>query len=74
MAATPDTAQHRRHSEELSELRRKLRTSQTERRRLQTHLDAAASVIAILVAENTALREQPAQHSTVIVPIPRPSI
>ncbi|MFI5820378.1 hypothetical protein ACIA8I_14835 [Streptomyces rishiriensis] len=47
------------------------RDNRHERQRLQDEVDAAATVIAALLAENTALREQIAQRSAVVIRIDR---
>ncbi|MBT1188993.1 hypothetical protein HET69_34670 [Streptomyces sp. CJ_13] len=69
--AGPAAALGRQHQVELAGLRAKLRRHQDERRRLQEQVDAAATVIATLLAENAALRDQAARRSAVIVPIAR---
>lgn len=56
--------------EEITRLRRQLRGNRQERQRLQRQVDAAATVIATLLAENAALREQLAKRSGVVVPLP----
>ncbi|MFF1570734.1 hypothetical protein ACFVY1_46700 [Streptomyces sp. NPDC058293] len=43
-----------------------------ERQRLRGEVDAAATVIAALLAENKALREQALARSAVVVPLDRP--
>jgi hypothetical protein len=62
------------HAAEIARLRRQLRDNRHERQRLQDDVDAAAAaatVIATLLAENTALREQIAQRSAVVIPLDR---
>ena len=54
---------------EIARLRRQLRDHRHERQRLQDEVDAAATVIAALLAENTALREQIAQRSAGVIPL-----
>ncbi|MET7928310.1 hypothetical protein ABZT43_30860 [Streptomyces sp. NPDC005349] len=54
---------------EIARLRRQLRDNRHERQQLQDEVDAAATVIAALLAENTALREQAANRSAVIIPL-----
>ncbi|SFH15386.1 hypothetical protein [Streptomyces mirabilis] len=62
---------HDQHQqEEITRLRRQLRGIRQERQRLQQQVDAAAIVIATLLAENAALREQPTNRSDVVVPLP----
>ncbi|MGV9901610.1 hypothetical protein ACWDU8_03715 [Streptomyces sp. NPDC003388] len=56
---------------EIARLRRQVRDNRNERQRLQDEVDAAATVIAALLAENTALREQLAKRSAVVVPLDR---
>lgn len=56
---------------EIARLRRQLRDSRHERQRLQDEVDAAATVVAALIAENTALREQLAKRSAMVVPLGR---
>ncbi|MFF0413460.1 hypothetical protein ACFYUY_23860 [Kitasatospora sp. NPDC004745] len=68
-AASPAALVGRQRDHELAELRRKLRESGEERRRLQGQVDAAATVIMTLLTENAALREQAARRPAVIVPI-----
>ncbi|MFE7357239.1 hypothetical protein ACFU8Q_29860 [Streptomyces sp. NPDC057543] len=65
----------RRHDQaqaaEIARLRRQLRDNRHERQRLQDEVDAVATVIAALLAENTVLREQIAQRSAVVIPLDR---
>lgn len=68
---SPVTTLEREHREELSEARRKLRTSRQECRQLQDQVDAAATVITALLAENAVLREQAAKRSAVVIPLDR---
>ncbi|MFJ9005423.1 hypothetical protein [Streptomyces canus] len=56
--------------EEITRLKRHLRGNRQERQRLQQQVDAAATVIATLLAETAALREQLAKRSGVVVPLP----
>ncbi|WP_206343022.1 hypothetical protein [Streptomyces ureilyticus] len=67
---SPASLRDQHQQEELTRLRRQLRGSRQERQRLQQQVDAAATVIATLLAENVALREQLAKHSGVVVPLP----
>jgi hypothetical protein len=64
------TLQHQ-HNHQITELRGKLRHTRAECRRLQDHVDAAATVITTLLAENVALREQIAKPSAAVVPLSR---
>ncbi|MFD3761845.1 hypothetical protein [Streptomyces sp. NPDC058622] len=60
------------HAAQLSELRSKLRKSREERRALEDQVDAAATVIMTLLAENAALREHAMKGSAaVVVPLNR---
>ncbi|MFD6968206.1 hypothetical protein [Streptomyces sp. NPDC059949] len=68
---SPATALDRRRREELSEVRGKLRKSRQECRQLQDQVDAAATVIAALLAENAAFREQLAKRSALVIPLDR---
>ncbi|GIE81992.1 hypothetical protein Aph02nite_79420 [Actinoplanes philippinensis] len=61
----------RRRDEQLEKLRERLRASTLERRTLQAQLDAAATVIAALHTENTALRRQATDASSHLVPFRR---
>ncbi|RKE05024.1 hypothetical protein [Streptomyces sp. TLI_171] len=71
IAASPAGLAQRRRDEQIIDLTRRLQRSDRERRRLQEQVDAAATVIAALLAENTALREQAANRSAVITPLAR---
>ncbi|MFD8781264.1 hypothetical protein [Kitasatospora sp. NPDC059599] len=68
-AASPAATHQRRRDEEITDLRRRLRKGNEERRELQGRVDAAATVIATLLTENAALREQMAARSATVVPI-----
>ncbi|MFG2971607.1 hypothetical protein ACGFYY_01220 [Streptomyces sp. NPDC048331] len=70
---SPATALDRQRREELSEVRGNLRKSRQECRQLQDQVDAAATVIAVLLAENAAFREQLAKRSAVVIPLDRTS-
>jgi hypothetical protein len=50
---------------ELARLRGRLKDNRRERQRLQDEVDASATVIAALLAENADLREQAARRSAV---------
>ncbi|WP_457467493.1 hypothetical protein [Streptomyces sp. TE4109] len=56
---------------QIARLRRQLRDNRHERQRLQDEVDAAATVIAALLAENAALRDQLAKRSAVVIPLDR---
>ncbi len=68
---SPASQRDQRQSEEIALLRRRLKDNRKERQRLQDQVDAAATVIATLLAENTALREQATNRSATIVPLSR---
>jgi hypothetical protein len=70
VAAHPATRAQGRDREDLAKARADLRESRATQRRLQQQLDAAATVIATLAAENAALREQ-AGRSAVVIPLAR---
>ncbi|MFJ3213242.1 hypothetical protein [Streptomyces flaveolus] len=57
---------------EIARLRRQVTDNRHERQRLQDEVDAAATVIAALLAENNALREQAFARSAVVIPLDRP--
>jgi len=69
--AVEPSAQELEHDKELSRLRGKLKESRHERQQLQDKVDAAATVIAVLLAENTALREQALARSAAVIPLGR---
>lgn len=56
---------------EIARLRRQLKDNRHERQRLQDEVDASATVIAALLAENAALREQAAHRSASVIPLDR---
>ncbi|WP_326762744.1 hypothetical protein OHB35_52685 [Streptomyces phaeochromogenes] len=58
-------------AQEIKELRRQLKTKTVEGRHLRDQVDASATVIAVLLAENDALRRQLATRSAVVVPLAR---
>lgn len=66
---SPASQRDQRQSEEITLLRRRLKDNRKVRQRLQDQVDAAATVIAALLAENTALREQATNRSATIVPL-----
>ncbi|MFJ3955808.1 hypothetical protein ACIPXV_38195 [Streptomyces libani] len=55
---SPASLRERKQTEEISLLRCQLKKNRQERQRLQGKVDAAATVIAVMLTENTALREQ----------------
>jgi hypothetical protein len=66
---SPASLHDQKQAQELTLLRRQLKESREERRRLQDQVDASATVITVLLAENAALREQTARRSAVVVPL-----
>ncbi|MYV94244.1 hypothetical protein [Streptomyces sp. SID1034] len=66
---SPARAQDRKQAETITALRQHLRKARTDRDRLQDQVDAAATVIAALYAENAALREQISSQSAIVVPL-----
>ncbi|MCD9146011.1 hypothetical protein [Streptomyces albireticuli] len=66
---SPASQRDQKQTEEIALLRRQLKDNRHERHRLQDQVDAAATVISVLLAENTALREQVTRRSAVIVPL-----
>ncbi|WP_299540724.1 hypothetical protein [uncultured Streptomyces sp.] len=60
-----------KQTEEIALLRRRLNDNRTERQQLQDQVDAAATVIAVLLAENSAFREQLAKRSATVIPLGR---
>jgi len=56
---------------DVATLRDELRRHRSACRQFQEQVDAAATVIATLLAENAALREQATRRSAVIVPLDR---
>jgi hypothetical protein len=68
---SPASIHDKKQADELTLLRRQLRESREERRRLQDQVDASATVVMVLLAENAALREQAARRSAVVVPLAR---
>jgi len=67
---SPASVRDQHQQEEVTRLRRQLRSNRQERQRLQQQVDAAATVIDTLLAEYAALREQLAKRSGVVVPLP----
>ncbi|MFE3166680.1 hypothetical protein [Streptomyces sp. NPDC059224] len=73
-ATSPAGVQQRRRDTELAELRSKLRKSNKKCRAPQDQVDAAATVIMTLLAENSALREQVSQRSATVAPLRVPAV
>ncbi|MET8621041.1 hypothetical protein [Streptomyces albidoflavus] len=71
LGSSPAGTRDQKQAEEISLLRGQLKNNQHERRRLRDQVDAAATVIAALLAENAALREQITNRSAVVVPLAR---
>ncbi|GGJ58381.1 hypothetical protein [Streptomyces brasiliensis] len=65
----------RKHDQKLTEgitrLRRRLKDNCLERQGLQDEVDAAATVIAALLAENATLRERLGNRSSAVIPLGR---
>jgi len=68
---SPAGTAERHHDAELADLRSQLRAHRLEQRRLRDQLDAAATVIAALSAENAALRRHRNNLSATVIPISR---
>lgn len=68
---SPASLHGQRQAQEIADLRRQLKNNRQERQQLQDRVDAAATVIAVLLAENTALREQATEQSAVTIPLDR---
>lgn len=73
LADSPAAAHERTHHQELTALRAELTSSRAHHRQLQDQVDAAATVIAALAAENATLRAQHTRSPAVIVPFARPA-
>ncbi|MFJ8887694.1 hypothetical protein ACIRJR_30395 [Streptomyces sp. NPDC102402] len=58
-----------KQTEEIALLRRGLNDNRTERQRLQDQVDAAATAISVLLAENSAFGEQLAKRSATVIPL-----
>ncbi|WP_434098457.1 hypothetical protein, partial [Streptomyces mirabilis] len=67
---SPVSLRDQHQQEEITRLRRQLRGNRQQHQRLQQQVDAAATVIATLLAENAALGEQLTKRSGVVVPLP----
>jgi hypothetical protein len=59
------------HRDQIAQLRTDLAKAREERRDLQDRVDAAATVIAALAAENAALRDQLATRTATLIPLAR---
>ncbi|MCT9092578.1 hypothetical protein N4G70_27450 [Streptomyces sp. ASQP_92] len=70
IASSPAGTLRHQHTSELAELCRKLRKSREECHTLQDQVDAAATVIMTLLAENASLREHAIGRSATVIPIP----
>ncbi|MEV3858404.1 hypothetical protein AB0J38_29320 [Streptomyces sp. NPDC050095] len=70
VGASPAGLREQQRDAELAKLRSKLRKSRQECRDLRDHVDAAATVIMTLLAENASLRKHTANHSAAVVPLP----
>jgi hypothetical protein len=68
---SPASLHDQTQAEEITVLRRQLKQNRQERKQLQDQVDASATVIAVLLAENAALREQATNRSAVVVPLAR---
>lgn len=69
---SPASRREQMQLEQITLLRRQLTDNRHERQQLRDRVDAAATVIATLLAENTALREQLTKRSASIIPFSRP--
>ncbi|MFJ2581017.1 hypothetical protein [Kitasatospora aureofaciens] len=68
---SPAGRRDQKQTEEITRLRRQLKDNRQDRRRLHDQVDAAATVIAALLAEDAAMREQLIKRSAVVVPLPQ---
>ncbi|MET8292363.1 hypothetical protein ABZV80_45845 [Streptomyces sp. NPDC005132] len=66
---SPASLRDQQQRDEISRLRRLPKGNRQERQQLQRQVDAAATVIATLLAENAATREQLANRSVVVIPL-----
>ncbi|MEU8481607.1 hypothetical protein ACFW9V_15165 [Streptomyces hygroscopicus] len=71
VGTSPAGLREQQRETELAELRRKLRKSREECHKLQDQVEAAATVIMTLLAENAALRDHAASRSAVVIPLAR---
>jgi hypothetical protein len=70
--ASPATATARRQDDDLDRVRDSLQASRAQCRKLQNQVDAAATLIAALAAENAALRRQAADsQARAVIPLSR---
>ncbi|MCX4625488.1 hypothetical protein [Streptomyces sp. NBC_01443] len=69
-ATSPAGILQHRYTAELAELRGELRRSRKKCHALQEQVDAAATVIMTLLAENASLREHATGRSAAVIPIP----
>ncbi|MFF4012753.1 hypothetical protein [Streptomyces sp. NPDC001717] len=67
---SPAGLREQQRDTETSDLRNKLREIRDKCRRLQDDVDAAATVIMTLLAENASLREHATNRSAAVVPLP----
>ncbi|MFF7728810.1 site-specific integrase [Streptomyces sp. NPDC008001] len=70
VATSPAGIQQRQRDTEVVELQRKLRKSREECHSLQEQVDAAATVIMTLLAENVSLREHAIGQPAAVIPFP----
>lgn len=70
---SPASLHDQRQTQEMTDLRCQLKNNRQERQRLLDQVDAAATVIAVLLAENTALREQATKQLAVVIPSTAPT-
>jgi hypothetical protein len=68
---SPASRHDQRQTREFVDLRRQLKINRQERQQLEDQVDAAATVIAVLLAENAARREQATKQSAAIIPLDR---
>ncbi|MER6734611.1 hypothetical protein [Streptomyces puniciscabiei] len=71
LGQSPASLHDQRQTQEIADLRRQLNNNRQARQQLQDQVEAAATVIAVLLAENTALREQATKQSAVVIPLDR---
>jgi len=71
ISGSPASLRDQKQTQEITALRRQLKENKEARQRLQDQVDASATVITVLLAENASLREQAANRSAVVVPLPR---
>ncbi|MEU9173495.1 hypothetical protein AB0D34_37985 [Streptomyces sp. NPDC048420] len=66
---SPASLRDQQQRDEISRLRRQLQDNRKERHRLRHQVDAAATVVATLLTENAALRQQLANRSAKVIPL-----